>query len=122
MGKVALDNKLWGLARSYLTSAIERGADVLAYQLMMRLEQQTDNNEETILAWEEKAVTAPPKPCWVCSSTGYQSAEWMPFTPNCGAFNTFVWGNSGVRPLHERQIGGPRGYAPPGFLIEDLPI
>ncbi len=121
LGKVALDNKLWGLARSYLTGAIERGADVRAYQLMIRLEQLTDNNEQAILTWEEKAVAAPPRPCWICSSTGYQALEWQAFTPGCGAFNTFVWGNSEIVRLGQ-QGGSLSHHAPPGFLIEELPV
>lgn len=92
LGHVAIEGKFWGLARSYLTSAIERGADKRAYVLMSRLASQSGEGEQQEKSWLNKGKNAPSTPCWICSSTGSCHKDWTPYSTHAwGGFNTLEW-------------------------------
>lgn len=89
--RAAIDDGLWGEARTYLIAAekIEERADV--YQLWAELERLSTRNEEAEAAWLRKAHAALPKPEWICRLTHKRYNQWYAIAQPHGSFNTIVW-------------------------------
>src|SRR5437764_12128568 len=64
--------------------------------MMARLEQGESGNAQAARDWLDRAIGAPPDPCYICGVCGGESAEWQPLCPVCGAFDTLTW----RMPLH----------------------
>ena len=90
-GRMAMEESLWGQARSYFTRAEALAPGASLYRHLAELEERSTKNEEAALAWLEKAAHAPPEKIWICSETGRIYERWHPIAPPHGAFNTIRW-------------------------------
>jgi len=70
---------------------------------MARLEAEDGGDTAAERAWLLRAATAPADPAWGCRSCGAASHEWAPNCPNCAAFGTLAWGETGPAALAKPQ-------------------
>lgn len=88
LGEAALNAKLWGQARKYLTLAARRPTAALL-GLLARLELSEYKNQQAAQAW---LATAPmPEPDWRCGTCGHHAADWTLFCSGCGALDSLGW-------------------------------
>lgn len=105
-GRIAMEQSLWGPAKTYLERAesLRAGKDV--YFLLAERARRSGGDAEEIKAYEAKAESAPPSYAWVCSETGRIYERWQPFSPvKGGAFNTIRWQKP--RPLYVYGVSSP---------------
>jgi HemY protein len=78
---------------------------------MARLEESEAGNMPAAREWLDRAVVAPPDPCYVCTSCGGESLEWQALCRNCGGFDTLQWRSplAGERAViaHSTSAGAP---------------
>ena len=88
MGEIALEAKLWGQARKYLTAAARRPTASLL-GLLARLEVGEYKNQEAAQKW----LSTPPaaEPDWQCQECGHHCADWQIFCPDCGGLDALRW-------------------------------
>jgi len=102
IAEAALAAQLWGEARRHLTSAEAAapptGPSRRLCLLMARLEESDDGNAAAGRVWLDRAVAAPPDPCYVCSQCVAESAAWHSLCPECGGFDTLRWVSPADRP------------------------
>lgn len=91
-GRVALEEKLWGEARTYFMRALELEPSAEIYRLLATLEEQAGQSKTAVQGWLEKADEAEPDHVWICSETGRIYDEWSPVALPHGSFNTIEWG------------------------------
>ncbi len=91
VARAAMDDGLWGEARSYLKMAERIKPSVRLYKMLAELEEREARNEEAVKKWLEKAAEAPQDKQWICRETGRTYSEWMPVAQPHGSFNTIVW-------------------------------
>ena len=60
---------------------------------MARLEENEAANLSAARDWLDRAIGAPPDPCYVCSRCGAESGEWQSLCGSCSSFDTLVWKN-----------------------------
>jgi HemY protein len=88
MGQWALDAKLWGLARKYLTDpSLRRTPSLLG--LLARLEIGEYNNQAAAKAW--LASTPDAESDWRCDKCGQHSGSWSLLCPDCGSLDGLKW-------------------------------
>lgn len=87
---IAIDDKLWGEARQYLTRAEQIMPSARLYRLWARLEEYA-GNIESAQEMLKKAVDAEAEKVWTCRETGRVYDRWSPVAHPHGAFNTIVW-------------------------------
>ena len=90
-GRVAMEEGLWGEARSHFRRAEILEPNASLYRALATLEERSAKNEEAALQWLEKANDAAPGRAWVCMETGRIYDQWQPVALPHGAFNTIRW-------------------------------
>lgn len=88
LGSLALEAKLWGQARKYLTLAAERPTAMLL-GLLAKLEIAEYNNQSAAQAWLAKLPLA--EPDWICRQCGAHARDWHLFCENCAALDGLRW-------------------------------
>jgi HemY protein len=101
VAEAALAAQLWGEARRHLGLAIvaesvprssSAGPSRRLCRLMARLEESEDGNMAAARDWLDRAIAAPPDPCYVCTRCGGgESPEWQALCRECGGFDTLRW-------------------------------
>jgi HemY protein len=101
VAEAALAAQLWGEARRHLGLAIDAesvpqsssaGPSRRLCRLMARLEESEDGNMAAARDWLDRAIAAPPDPCYVCTRCGGgESPEWQALCRECGGFDTLRW-------------------------------
>ena len=94
LGEAALAARLWGEARRHLTLAAQGSPSVgtrRLFLLMARLEESEAGEPQAAREWLDRAIGAPPDPCYVCTRCGAMAPEWQSLCPACGGFDTFAW-------------------------------
>lgn len=87
----AVHEGLWDQGQQYLEAAEKIDQTARLYQIWARLEE-GQGHEGAAYDYFEKAAAAKPDKIWVCTQTGNIYAEWQPFAPPHGSFNTIIWG------------------------------
>jgi HemY protein len=88
LGRCAMEAKLWGQARKYLTDAsLPKTATLLG--LLARLEIGEYNNQPAAKAW--LATTPEPETDWLCRSCAHHSARWSLLCPSCGTLDSLAY-------------------------------
>lgn len=123
IAEAALAALLWGEARRHLTLAAEQSPAAPSRRLcllMARLEESEAGNAQAAREWLDRAIGAPPEPCYVCGRCGAASTEWQPLCPACGGFDTLAWGTP---PDGQVALGAPpaSGAAPLMLPAADVP-
>jgi HemY protein len=102
LAEAALTAQLWGEARRHLMAvAAETGPSRRLCLLMARLEDSDADGTGRAREWLDRALGAPPDPCYVCAACGSASDEWHSLCPRCGGFDTQSWRvpeHTGVEP------------------------
>jgi HemY protein len=85
IGEIALEAKLWGQARKYLTLAARRPTAALL-GLLAKLELGEYKNQQAAQKW----LATPPaaEPDWQCQDCSRHSADWQLVCPACGGIDT----------------------------------
>jgi HemY protein len=96
VAETALAAQLWGEARRHLTLAIAAaaprpGPSRRLCRLMARLEESEAGNMPVARDWLDRAIGAPPDPCYVCARCGGESLDWQALCRECGGFDTLLW-------------------------------
>ncbi len=106
IAETALTAQLWGEARRHLALAVAAGSPQPGSPiagspiqgesrrlclLMARLEESESANGETARDWRERAIGAPPDPCYLCRRCGGGSVQWQSCCGECGGFDTLAW-------------------------------
>jgi HemY protein len=94
--QAAIDDRLWGEARQYISAAEAIKHTSRAYQMRAAMEEQLGHPGEAHY-WMDKAANADPDPVWTCRETGQIYERWSPVAEPHGAFNTIIWGFPVVR-------------------------
>lgn len=89
--QAAVDDRLWGEARQYLSAAEEIKHTGRGYLLRAAMEEQLGHPGEAHY-WMDKAANADADPVWTCRDTGQIYERWSPIAEPHGAFNTIIWG------------------------------
>jgi HemY protein len=123
IAEAALAAQLWGEARRHLAlaeaAAPPAGPSRRLCLLMARLEESENGDTAASRVWLDRAVGAPPEPCYVCGQCGGESADWQSLCGACGAFDTLRWGSPAHRGAANRPI--PLAAAPSILPAADNP-
>jgi len=90
---VAMEEGLWGEAKTYLQAAETLRPSAQVYRLRSKLEEETGRNAYLIKDWLEKAADAAPDAVWYDALTGNIYDHWSPIALPGRTFNTIVWGH-----------------------------
>jgi HemY protein len=122
----ALGAQLWGEARRHLalaaashevspgSSASKSSASGPSRRLcllMARLEESEPGSGQAARDWLDRAIGAPPDPCYVCAQCGGETSEWLALCPECGGFDTLGWRSP---PSASRLLPSLTGTQPSG--------
>ena len=88
MGEIALEAKLWGQARKYLTLAARRPTALLL-GLLAKLELGEYKNQAAAQKWLASQPATDPD--WQCGGCGRHSPEWQLVCPQCGSLDRQEW-------------------------------
>lgn len=91
LAHAAIEDGLWGQAKSYLQKLEETAPSRNLYRLWIELERQSGNDFQKIGSLMEKSAQAPYGKTWVCRETGRTYADWEPVAKPHGSFNTIIW-------------------------------
>ncbi len=94
LAAAALEARLWGEARRYLTAAGATGATVAPRicRLMAELEEAEHDDHAAARTWLARAASGGVQdPAWLCEACGAESAPWSAQCPNCRGFATLAW-------------------------------
>jgi HemY protein len=124
VAEAALAAQLWGEARRHLGLAIDAestpqssaaGPSRRLCRLMARLEESEDGNMAAARGWLDRAIGAPPDPCYVCTRCGGgESTEWQALCRECGGFDTLRWQRP---PPGASAIGAPMMNAGASLML-----
>ncbi|MCB1559360.1 MAG: hypothetical protein KDJ50_10600 [Alphaproteobacteria bacterium] len=105
LARAAIDECLWGEARSELAKAEKVRADKQVYQLWVTLEEKTTGRADVVRQWLDRAYKAKPTASWVCARSGRSFANWMPVVEPEGFFNSLRWevASSSVNDIEDDQ-------------------
>ena len=90
---------------------------------MARLEESQAGEPEAAREWLDRAIGAPPDPCYVCAGCGTAAAEWHSVCRACGGFDTLAWrapevpGTAGAY-----RATGPAPLMLPAVDVRDPPV
>lgn len=90
-GRAALEEKIWGEARTHLLKAEEMAPTAQIYSLLAELEERSGQGQSAVKAWQEKLQSAAQDYAWVCAETGRIYSEWSAVAQPHGSFNTIEW-------------------------------
>ena len=93
MAKVAIEEGLWGEARSALMKVEKIAPSAQLYRLWVMLEERTGNKPDVIRQWMDRAASAPVAKSWTCQKTGRHFDNWVAVVEPEGFFNTVTWGD-----------------------------
>ena len=116
IGEAALAAHLWSEARRHLTLAAEASRPAPSRRLcllMARIEESDDGEPQAAREWLDRAIGAPPDPCYVCTSCGTAAPEWQSVCPACGGFDTLAW----RAPDTQGTIGAHPAAAPAPLML-----
>jgi HemY protein len=123
IAEAALAAQLWGEARRHLTmaeaAAPPAGPSRRLCLLLARLEESENGDIAAARTWLDRAVAAPPDPCYVCGHCGGEGAEWRSVCPHCGGFDALRWGSRPRRPAADGPVS--RAAAPLMLSAADHP-
>ena len=91
LAKIAIEEELWGAAKSALKRAEKIRASARLYKLWAELEEKSFKDMEKANSYLEKASNAEPDKVWICSETGKIYPKWEAVAMPHGSFNTIVW-------------------------------
>lgn len=94
LAQAAIEDGLWGDARSMLVRAEKISASEDVYRLWVRLEEETARRPEVIRQWLDRVYQAPKAAGWICSKSRRPFAVWQAVVEPEGYFNTLIWQNS----------------------------
>jgi HemY protein len=112
LAEAALAAQLWGEARRHLTAA---GSGRRRLCLMMSRLEDAENSGRG-REWLDRALGAPPDPCYVCAACANESTDWHSLCPRCGGFDTLSWR------MPERAGGDPEARWAASVFPLMLPI
>lgn len=96
LAEAALDAKLWGEARRYMTElmASQEGQppSERVCWLMARLEESEHGDAKKVREWLLRAGDAAPEPVWVCDSCGAVAERWSARCGACNSHDSLRWG------------------------------
>lgn len=92
VARAAIDDRLWGEARAYLSRAEVIRPTARGYRLRAEIEEKSGHDMEQTRFWLEKAATAPADKVWTCAVTGRVYDKWHAVAEPHGSFNTIRWG------------------------------
>ncbi|MGE3783590.1 MAG: heme biosynthesis HemY N-terminal domain-containing protein, partial [Alphaproteobacteria bacterium] len=116
LGEAALAARLWGEARRHLTLAAEAAPARRSRRLcllMARLEESEAGEPQAAREWLDRAIGAPPDPCYVCARCGAAAPGWQSLCPACGGFDTLAW----LAPDAHGAIGGNPASGPVPLML-----
>jgi len=123
IAEAALAAQLWGEARRHLTmaeaAAPPAGPSRRLCLLLARLEESENGDIAAARTWLDRAVAAPPDPCYVCGHCGGEGADWRSVCPHCGGFDALRWGSRPRRPAADGPVS--RAAAPLMLSAADHP-
>jgi HemY protein len=90
LGEAALDARLWGQARKYLSAAARRPTAALL-GLLAKLETGEYKNQQAAQKWLSTVPAA--DPAWQCRDCGRHEAGWLVVCPGCGGVDRLQWGD-----------------------------
>lgn len=96
VARAAIDESLWGEAKSSLAKAEKLHQSAELYELWVRLEEKTTNRPDVIRQWLDRAYTAPKGGVWICAKTGKCFDDWRAVVEPEGVFNTLYWNADGI--------------------------
>lgn len=111
---VAMEDGLWGEAKTYLQAAETLRPTAQVYRLRAKLEEETTRDQYLIKTWLEKAADAAPDAVWYDTLTGNIYERWSPIALPQASFNTIEWGHPA---LPANQNLGLRDWKDP-LMIE----
>jgi HemY protein len=94
IAEASLAARLWGEARRHLDLAAAAAAVALSRRLcrlMARLEESERGDMAAARGWLDRALAAPPEPCYVCAECGGDNPDWQPLCRHCSGFDTLQW-------------------------------
>lgn len=104
LAQAALQAKLWGQARHYITLLKGQLYTQRVCRLMAEIEESENPHQPNHAhEWWERAATAPSDPTWVCGSCHSTSAHWHPLCPSCEGFDQIAWQLPTKSPKNENQ-------------------
>jgi HemY protein len=119
LAEAALEARLWGEARSHLSTAAGDDPTARVCRLMARLEEDEHGDAACAREWLVRASMADPDPAWVCESCGNVAVEWTVLCGKCEDFNRFAW----LTPPRIARLAGPGDAGPedaePALLTHD---
>jgi HemY protein len=96
LGKIAMEESLWGEARSHLQKVIKQCGERTpsrVYEMLATIERKEFHNEDEAQQWLAKAREAKYEWGWMCTLTHAVYENWMPVAKPFNTFNTIAWSN-----------------------------
>ncbi len=91
LAEVALNAKLYGVARKYLDLVRHGPHDERVYRMLAELERAEGSDPDAVTKWLVTALDAKPAPAWVCASCAKRHERWRAVCERCGAFDRVSW-------------------------------
>lgn len=91
LAEAAMAAKLWGHARTHLTTAAELRPTAGTFISLARLEREEKGDEAAAQGWLAKSTDAPAEPAWTCTACGKPADAWSALCPTCNAPDTLEW-------------------------------
>jgi HemY protein len=91
LARAAIDEELWGEARSALARAEKLGPTKDLYMLWVMMEEKTAGGADKVRQWLDRAAKAEEGPMWICAKTLRRFAVWTALVEPEGYFNTLRW-------------------------------
>ena len=91
LGRVALEEGLWGEARAHFEQAEKIEPSAGLYRSWMELERHASSRPGALNELQHKLAQHPLEKHWVCRDTGAIYEEWSPLAELHGSFNTIEW-------------------------------
>lgn len=98
LASCAIEAADWAEARNALDAAEHDNPRVC--RLRARLAERAEHDQAAARRWLERAATAPADAGWLCGSCGWQNRQWQAICPQCGDFDSLIWG----RPAGEAAL------------------
>jgi len=104
LGETALDAKLWGQARKYLSRAAEIRPTARLLGMLSRLEVAEYKDQKAAQSWLSKIPAADPD--WICGACGNHTSAWSLACPECGALDRLTWERPAISVASPRPTPG----------------
>ena len=114
MGRTAMMNQQWSIARNHLKAALEIEPQMRIFRLLASLEREELHDNEKANAWLERLKHAKPDPSWQCRMCGHHTSEWNMHCLSCSSFDSYDWHNMQYATSENATM--PASTAPLDFL------